>query len=216
MGRSPRARGGRELRGSRGPLRTDAARCGDGFCSGEEDIERCSIDCGAVQSPEPNPSLGDTVERDELGAGGAIATAQDNGPAGAKSTGDSAIADRATASCAHVPPSRSPGWQLAALAWLIGLGRRRRHAASQKPHLGAPHHRGGHIRVRLEQSPSPRRDLGSNVDKENLHVDHSPTSPHRDNIYLTWHENNVMKFARSTNRGSTWSSVATVSGVLKR
>lgn len=58
----------------------------------------------------------------------------------------------------------------------------------------------------------PRRELGSNVDKEYLHVDHSPTSPYRDNIYLTWHQNNVMKFARSTNRGSSWSSPLTVSG----
>jgi hypothetical protein len=55
----------------------------------------------------------------------------------------------------------------------------------------------------------PRRELtlrGS--DKEFLHVDKHPTSPHRDNIYLTWHEANVMKFARSKDKGNTWTAPA--------
>lgn len=54
----------------------------------------------------------------------------------------------------------------------------------------------------------PRRELTSsgNSDKEYLHVDKSPTSPHQDNVYLTWHDNNTMKFARSTNDGNTWST----------
>ncbi len=43
-------------------------------------------------------------------------------------------------------------------------------------------------------------------DKEWIHVDRSPTSPHRDNVYLTWHQGNVMQFARSTNRGQSWST----------
>ncbi len=33
-------------------------------------------------------------------------------------------------------------------------------------------------------------------DKEFLHVDTYPTSPYKDSVYLTWHESNVMQFAR--------------------
>ncbi len=43
-------------------------------------------------------------------------------------------------------------------------------------------------------------------DKEYGHVDHSPTSPHLDNIYMTWHDGNVMQFARSTNFGASFST----------
>lgn len=35
-------------------------------------------------------------------------------------------------------------------------------------------------------------------DKEWIHVDRSPTSPFQDRVYLTWHQGNVMQFARST------------------
>lgn len=35
-------------------------------------------------------------------------------------------------------------------------------------------------------------------DKEFIHVDRSPTSPYRDRVYVTWHQGNVMQFARST------------------
>ncbi|MFN9729677.1 MAG: choice-of-anchor J domain-containing protein [Pseudomonadota bacterium] len=35
-------------------------------------------------------------------------------------------------------------------------------------------------------------------DKEWIHVDKSPGSPYRDRVYLTWHQGNVMQFARST------------------
>ncbi len=35
-------------------------------------------------------------------------------------------------------------------------------------------------------------------DKEFIHVDRSPDSPFRDRVYLTWHQGNVMQFARST------------------
>jgi hypothetical protein len=58
----------------------------------------------------------------------------------------------------------------------------------------------------------PRRELtrrGS--DKEFLHVDKLGTSPNRDNLYLTWHDSNVLKFSRSTNFGNTWSSVLSIS-----
>jgi hypothetical protein len=60
-----------------------------------------------------------------------------------------------------------------------------------------------------ETPGDPRRELtlrGS--DKEYLHVDKHPTSPHRDNIYLTWHEANVMKFSRSSDRGNVWTPAA--------
>lgn len=53
----------------------------------------------------------------------------------------------------------------------------------------------------------PRRELGSaSSDKEYLHIDLYSGSPYRDNIYLTWHQGNVMQFARSTDSGNTWSS----------
>ena len=57
-----------------------------------------------------------------------------------------------------------------------------------------------------EPGNDPRRELGGGVDKEYLHVDLHPTSPHLDNIYLTWHQGNVMQFARSTDFGHTWSA----------
>lgn len=46
----------------------------------------------------------------------------------------------------------------------------------------------------------------SNVssDKEFIHSDKSPTSPHLDNVYVTWHQSNVMQFARSTNRAQSF------------
>lgn len=52
------------------------------------------------------------------------------------------------------------------------------------------------------------------VDKEYIHADTYPTSPHNDNLYLTWHVNGSMKFSRSTDDGVTWSSVATLSSGL--
>ena len=59
---------------------------------------------------------------------------------------------------------------------------------------------------------SPRREItrrGS--DKEFLHVDKFGTSPFRDNLYLTWHDSNILKFSRSTNFGNTWSTPITIS-----
>ena len=49
------------------------------------------------------------------------------------------------------------------------------------------------------------------VDKEYLHVDTFATSPHLDNLYLTWHLNGVMQFSRSTNLGADWSSPVSLS-----
>ncbi len=46
----------------------------------------------------------------------------------------------------------------------------------------------------------------SGSDKEFLHVDQSATSPHLNNIYLTYHNSNVMQFARSTDMGASFST----------
>ncbi len=46
----------------------------------------------------------------------------------------------------------------------------------------------------------------SGSDKEFIHVDRSASSPHQDNVYMTWHDGNVMQFARSTNQGVSFSS----------
>lgn len=43
-------------------------------------------------------------------------------------------------------------------------------------------------------------------DKEFIHVDRSPLSPFVDNVYVTYHKNNQMRFARSTDNGTTWST----------
>jgi len=45
----------------------------------------------------------------------------------------------------------------------------------------------------------------SGTDKEFLHVDLSPESNFQDNIYLTWHESNILQFARSTDFGASFS-----------
>lgn len=44
----------------------------------------------------------------------------------------------------------------------------------------------------------------SGSDKEFIHVDHSPTSPFQDNLYVTYHNSNTMQFARSTDQGSSY------------
>ena len=41
-------------------------------------------------------------------------------------------------------------------------------------------------------------------DKEFIHVDISPVSPYKDNIYVTWHTVNTMRFARSTDMGANF------------
>jgi len=46
----------------------------------------------------------------------------------------------------------------------------------------------------------------SGSDKEFIHVDRSPSSAHQDNIYMTWHDSNVMQFARSTDLGNSFSN----------
>ena len=51
----------------------------------------------------------------------------------------------------------------------------------------------------------PRREVDS-ADREFLHVDLSPTSPYKDNIYITYHNGNVMRLARSTDFGNTFTT----------
>jgi subtilisin-like proprotein convertase family protein len=59
----------------------------------------------------------------------------------------------------------------------------------------------------------PRREVtaASTSDKEFIHVDKFGTSPRRDNVYLCWHDNNTLKFSRSTDFGHTWSAPLTMS-----
>ncbi len=52
----------------------------------------------------------------------------------------------------------------------------------------------------------PRREVAlGGSDKEYLHVDKSSASPHKDNIYVTWHQSNRMWFAVSKDFGNTFS-----------
>ena len=61
---------------------------------------------------------------------------------------------------------------------------------------------------------TPRRTLssGNANDKEYLHVDKHAGSPFVDNLYVTWHSNNIMQFAKSTDSGNSWSSLSFSSG----
>ena len=72
---------------------------------------------------------------------------------------------------------------------------------------------GGGIRATVFRSTNGGMTWGGRVDvssggsdKEYIHVDHSPSSPFNDNVYLTWHQANVMFFARSEDRALTWST----------
>lgn len=55
---------------------------------------------------------------------------------------------------------------------------------------------------------NPRRAITSagQSDKEYLHVDKTAGSPFKDRIYVTWHDNNVMKFSMSSDFGNTFST----------
>lgn len=59
----------------------------------------------------------------------------------------------------------------------------------------------------------PRREVTSanTSDKQYIHVDKFATSPNRDNIYQCWHDNNTLKFSRSTDFAHTWSTPLTMS-----
>lgn len=58
-----------------------------------------------------------------------------------------------------------------------------------------------------------RREITSagTSDKQYLHADKFGTSPFRDNLYLCWHDNNTLKFSRSTDFANTWSAPLTMS-----
>jgi len=45
---------------------------------------------------------------------------------------------------------------------------------------------------------------GSSHDKEFIHVDTHPSSPHFGNLYIHWHSGNVIQFARSLDNGQTF------------
>ena len=57
-----------------------------------------------------------------------------------------------------------------------------------------------------------RRELsgptGSLNDKEFIHVDKHPGSPFKDNIYISWHQSNILQFATSTDDGNSFSTVS--------
>lgn len=57
--------------------------------------------------------------------------------------------------------------------------------------------------------------VSSGSDKEYLHVDSYPGSPYKDNIYVSWHQSNVQKFARSTDKGLTFSTPQTLDSQFK-
>ncbi|HEV2844692.1 MAG TPA: DNRLRE domain-containing protein [Thermoanaerobaculia bacterium] len=58
-----------------------------------------------------------------------------------------------------------------------------------------------------------RREVTSanTSDKQYIHVDKVTTSGFRDNIYQCWHDNNTLKFSRSTDFAHTWSAPLTMS-----
>ncbi|MGN6519172.1 MAG: proprotein convertase P-domain-containing protein [Dokdonella sp.] len=57
--------------------------------------------------------------------------------------------------------------------------------------------------------------VASGSDKEYLHVDSYPGSPYKDNIYVSWHQSNVQKFARSTDKGLTFSTPMTLDSTFR-
>jgi hypothetical protein len=57
--------------------------------------------------------------------------------------------------------------------------------------------------------------VASGSDKEYLHVDSYAGSPYKDNIYVSWHQSNVQKFARSTDKGVTFGPVQTLDSAFK-
>ena len=57
-----------------------------------------------------------------------------------------------------------------------------------------------------------RRELtgpvNSTNDKEYIHVDKHDLSPFKDNIYITWHQGNILQFATSTDNGHSFSQLS--------
>ncbi len=65
--------------------------------------------------------------------------------------------------------------------------------------------------LNTEAGANPRRILGSNTDKEFLHLDTYATSPFKDRLYVTWHESNVLKFTYSSDNAHTFAATQTLS-----
>jgi subtilisin-like proprotein convertase family protein len=57
-----------------------------------------------------------------------------------------------------------------------------------------------------------RLSTGGQSDKEYIHIDTFPTSPHTGKIYVAWHDFNTQRFARSTDNGATFSTPITIDG----
>jgi hypothetical protein len=80
----------------------------------------------------------------------------------------------------------------------------------------------GGLRAGLFRSTNGGQSWGSVIlvstggsDKEWIHVDKSPSSPYLENVYLTWHQGNVMFFSRSTDKGVTWSTPISFSSAAR-
>jgi BNR/Asp-box repeat len=67
-----------------------------------------------------------------------------------------------------------------------------------------------------EPGSDARREVGSGVDKEYLHVDTLAGSACLDTVYLTWHEGNTMMFSRSIDMAHTWSPKVVMSTSTQR
>jgi hypothetical protein len=67
-----------------------------------------------------------------------------------------------------------------------------------------------------ESVGNPRRELAQGADREYLHVDQSPVSPYKDNIYMAWHRGNVMRFGKSEDFGNTWTVTVFPGGAANR
>lgn len=80
----------------------------------------------------------------------------------------------------------------------------------------------GGLRAGLSRSTNDGQSWGPVIivstgssDKEWIHVDKSPTSPYLENVYLTWHQGNVMFFSRSVDKGLTWSTPISFSSAAR-
>lgn len=62
---------------------------------------------------------------------------------------------------------------------------------------------------------SPVILVSGGADKEYLHVDSYAGSPYKDNVYMSWHQSNVQKFARSTDKGLTFGPAQTLDSAFK-
>jgi len=60
--------------------------------------------------------------------------------------------------------------------------------------------------LETETPGDPRRVVGTQADREFLHVDQSPASPFMDRIYMMWHKGNVMQMSRSADFGDSWNN----------